>query len=81
MRLDVYCIVVFLGIAFLSGMACRNSTVGIIKEIGTISRYSEALHGSPQMDEKIFSNQTSCDPAIPLLQVSAFALLFNSWTA
>ena len=39
MRLDVYCIVVFLGIAFLSGMACRNSAIEMIKEIGTVSRY------------------------------------------
>lgn len=32
-------IFVFLGIAVLSCMSCRNSTVGMIKEIGTNSRY------------------------------------------
>ena len=47
MRLDVYCIVVFLGIAFLSGMACRNSAIEMIKEIGTVSRYFPKHYMAP----------------------------------
>lgn len=46
-RLDVYCIVVFLGIAFLSGMACRNSAIEMIKEIGTVSRYFPKHYMAP----------------------------------
>lgn len=46
-RLDVYCIVVFLGIAFLSGMACRNSAFEMIKEIGTVSRYFPKHYKAP----------------------------------